>query len=144
MQAAVAALDRGRAIREQREQTIRAVEQGDPSGIFRLESIAADIARIAARLDASADEAASVGQHNAHAALAAQLLRQAEMRARLGGYERPASSETQGRKFSVNIFFSTGETVSVGAPVQVPPMASMINDEPENERSVYDLSRGEK
>jgi FixJ family two-component response regulator len=53
MQAATAALDKGRAVRERRDQLVQQAAQGDPTAIFRLDSIAADIARIAARLSAS-------------------------------------------------------------------------------------------
>jgi hypothetical protein len=118
LQAAVTALDRGRAVRAQRNHLMRAVELGDPTAIFGLDAIAADIARIAARLDASADEAASVGQHTAHAALASQLLRQIEMRTKLGGHDKPNSSAAEGQRSSINIYFaSTGETVSINTPL---------------------------
>jgi hypothetical protein len=131
MQVAVAALDKGRGVRERRDQLVEAAGSGDPTAIFKLDNIASDIARYAARLDVSADQAASGGQHTAHAALAGQLLRQTEIRARLGGHDRPTQSETQGQTFSVNIHFSTGETVSITTPVQ--PPATVIDGELEDE-----------
>jgi hypothetical protein len=75
MQAAATALDRGRAIRQQREEQQAAVERGDLLAIFKLDAIASDISRIAQRLDSSATRAAAAGQHGGHAALAGLLLR---------------------------------------------------------------------
>jgi hypothetical protein len=117
MQAAATALDRGRAVRQQREEQLAAVERGDPLSIFKLDAIASDISRIAQRLDGSAGEAAAAGQHGGHAALAGQLLRQAELRARLGGHDRPAPIEGHGAMFSVTIQFSTGQAERISVPV---------------------------
>jgi hypothetical protein len=108
MQAAATALDRGRAVRQQREEQQAAVERGDPLAIFKLDAIATDISRIAQRLDGSAAQAAAAGQHGGHAALAGQLLRQAELRSRLGGYDRPTPAASEGAVFSVQIVFSGG------------------------------------
>ena len=44
LQAAAAALDRGRAVRANRDQLIHAAEQGDPASIFKLDAIAASFA----------------------------------------------------------------------------------------------------
>jgi hypothetical protein len=118
LQLATAALDKGRAVRERREQLIEKTAQGDPTAIFKLDSIAADIARIAARLDASAQEAADGGQHSSHAALAGQLLRSLEVRSRIGGHDRQAPSPSDGQPFAVNILFSTGEKVSISSVAQ--------------------------
>lgn len=75
------------AARELRQEQQAAIERGDPLAIFKLDAIANDISRIAQRLDSSADEAAEAGQHGGHAALAGQLLRQAELRMHVGGYD---------------------------------------------------------
>jgi hypothetical protein len=42
MQAGATALDRGRAIRKQREEQFAAMERGDPLAVFKLDAIATD------------------------------------------------------------------------------------------------------
>jgi hypothetical protein len=113
MQAAARALDKGRGAREQRQQLVARAEEGDPTTIFALSAIAADLTRIARRLDASAEEAAAGRQHTAHASLASQLLRQAEIRARIGGHDKATPSSSQGQLFRINIVFSGGRTESI-------------------------------
>jgi hypothetical protein len=120
MQLATAALDKGRAVRERREELIKKTAEGDPTAIFKLDSIA-DIARIAARLDASAQEAAEGGQHTSHAALAGQLRRGLEVRSKLGGHDRPLPAEAGRQTLSVVIrFASTGERVAIETTAVAP------------------------
>jgi hypothetical protein len=127
LQAAAVALDRGRAVREGREDLLERVLQGDPTAIFKSDSIAADIVRIASRLDMSADQAASGRQHTAHAALAAQLLRQAEIRAKIGavGGFAPSRAPADGaarEKFTVNIVFANaGRTETIATAENYEP-----------------------
>lgn len=117
MQAAIGALDKGRTVRAQRDELVQQAQQGDPTAIFKLDTIAGDLARIAARLDAAADLAAQGEQHTAHAALAGQLLRQVEMRARFGGHDKPATQANAGAMFNVQIILgNTTETISIAAP----------------------------
>ena len=113
LQLATAALDKGRAVREHRQELVSRTEHGDPTAIFQLSAIAADLARIANRLDAAAQEAADEGQHSSHAALASQLLRSLEVRSKLGGHDRPAPSASERQPFSINILFSSGEKLSI-------------------------------
>jgi hypothetical protein len=103
MQLAAAAMDKGRAVRERRDEVMQQAAEDDPTAIFKLDSIATDLARIAARLDAVADQAAAGELHTAHAALAGQLLRQTEMRARFGAHDRPAAQAGAVATFSVQI-----------------------------------------
>ena len=118
LQLATAALDKGRAVREHRQELVSRTEQGDPTAIFQLSAIAADLARIANRLDAAAQEAADNGQHSSHAALASQLLRSLEVRSRIGGHDRPGPSANEGQPFSINILFSSGEKLSINSAAQ--------------------------
>lgn len=119
MKAAIGALDKGRTVRVQRDELVHQAQEGDPTAIFKLDSIAGDLARIAARLDAAADLAAQGEQHTAHAALAGQLLRQVEMRARFGGHDKPAALAGAGPMFNVQIILGdTTETISVSAAGQ--------------------------
>jgi hypothetical protein len=108
---------KGQDARQQRDEQLAAIERGDPLAIFKLDAIANDISRIAQRLDGSASEAAAAGQHGGHAALAGQLLRQAELRARLGGHDRPAPIDGHGAMFSVTIQFSSGQAERISVPV---------------------------
>ena len=111
---------KGREAREQRQEQQAAIERGDPMAIFKLDAIASDISRIAQRLDGSADAAAAAGQHGGHAALAGQLLRQAELRARLGGHDRPAPAASEGAVFSVQfVFAGSGKTESITTGISV-------------------------
>ena len=119
LQLAAAALDKRRAVRERRQELVNRTEQGDPTAIFQLGAIAADLARIANRLDAAAQEAADGGQHSSHAALASQLLRSLEVRSKLGGHDRPTPSASEGQPFSINILFSSGEKLPISSAPQV-------------------------
>lgn len=111
---------KGREARQQREEQQAAVERGDPLAIFKLDSIASDISRIAQRLDSSVGEAAAAGQHGGHAALAGQLLRQAELRARLGGHDRAPATGHDAAPFSVTLVFSgAGKTERVTTGISV-------------------------
>ena len=119
MQAAVAALDRGRAIREQREQMIQAAEAGDPAAFLALAEIVADLRKVHERLERTAEAAEHDNQRLAVSALSAQQLRAAEVRARMGGVGAysPARRIVDGggdTKFSVNIIFpNAGRTETI-------------------------------
>jgi hypothetical protein len=107
MRAATAALDKGRAVRAQRERHLAAIEGGDLFEILSTGSIAADLRKIRDRLDTSAEDAASANQHTAHAALASQLHRGIELRGKLGGHDKTQPGGSAAAMFSVQIVFSS-------------------------------------
>jgi hypothetical protein len=118
MQTAAAALDRGRGVRERREDLVQQAEAGDPSAFVALAGIVADLRKVHERLERTADAAEQDNQRLAVSALSAQQLRAAEVRAKIGGVggfapARTADQAAAGQVFSVNILFSTGETVSI-------------------------------
>jgi hypothetical protein len=121
MQHQAAVVAKGAGAQRERQQLARAAACDAPTpaqvtaAFLGLDAIASDISRIAQRLDASAGEAAAAGQHGGHAALAGQLLRQAELRARLGGHDRPAPTKGEGAVFSVQIVFSGGRVEHIAA-----------------------------
>ena len=85
MRTAMAALDRGRAVRRQREEQIAAAEAGDPTAFVALAGIVADLRKVHERLERTADAAEQDNQRLAVSALSAQQLRAAEVRAKIGG-----------------------------------------------------------
>jgi hypothetical protein len=118
MQAAATALDKGRGVRERRDQLLEAAEAGDPSAFVALAGIVADLRRVHERLERTADAAEHDNQRLTVSALSAQQLRAAEVRAKIGGVggfapARAADQAAASQVFSVNILFSTGETVSI-------------------------------
>jgi hypothetical protein len=93
------AANKGKDVRDEREQAIAAAEGGDIAVVFlSLERIAADLRRVQERLERTADAAESDKQHLAVASLSGQQLRAAEVRARLGGVGAysPARNATDG------------------------------------------------
>jgi hypothetical protein len=117
MAAAVAALDRGRARRQQREQQLAAIEQGDPLAIalaaFAMPQQLSKVAQVEQRLTRMADAAEATGSAAAVAQLAGQQLRSVEVGSRLvgaGGYGAPrgADQPAGAARFSINIIFSNG------------------------------------
>jgi hypothetical protein len=132
MAAAAAALDKGRAVREQREQQLTAVAAGDPLAFIGLTSIVSDLRQVHARLERQADGAEADGQRTALAQLSGQQLRTSEVRAKLGavgGYAPPKTLDQAalGAQFNVQIVFSGGQVerintlppVITAEPVQV-------------------------
>ena len=74
MRAAMATLDRGRAVRRQREEQLAAAEAGDPPAFIALAGIVADLRKVPERLERTADAAEQDGQRLAVSALSAQQL----------------------------------------------------------------------
>jgi hypothetical protein len=89
LQAAAAALDKGRAIRQQRTQQLAAIGQGDPAAIVTavlgMQAQVEKMQRIEARLERVADAAEQGGSPSGVAAIAGQQLRGVEVGARLAG-----------------------------------------------------------
>jgi hypothetical protein len=112
MQAAAAALDRGRGIRDQREQLVKQAEAGDASAYLALSSIIADLRKVHERLERQADAAEQDNQRLAVASLSAQQLRAAEVRAKIGGVggyaAQKANGPGDGVPFTINFVFSGG------------------------------------
>ena len=112
MQAAAAALDKGRSIRDHREQLVKQAEAGDPSAFVALASIIADLRKVHERLERQADAAEQDNQRLAVASLSAQQLRAAEVRAKIGGVggyaAQKANGPSDGLPFTINFHFSGG------------------------------------
>ena len=100
--AAVArAAAKGRDVVDQRVQTLAAAEAGDPLAFVALANIVADLRKVHERLERVADGAEQDGQRLAVAGLAAQQLRAAEVRAKLGntgGYGTAARGAAEAEK----------------------------------------------
>ena len=95
------AAGKGRDAMEQRAQTLAAAEAGDPLAFVALANIVADLRRVHERLERVADGAEQDGQRLAVAGLAAQQLRAAEVRAKLGNagaYGAAARGAGEGEK----------------------------------------------
>jgi hypothetical protein len=121
--AIVAAANKGKDVRDEREQLIAAAEGGDVAAAFlSLERIAADLRRVQERLERTADAAEGDQQRLAVASLSGQQLRAAEVRAKLGGvggYATPRSDKGNAQPFVLNIHFSGGRTQRIeGTPMQ--------------------------
>jgi len=125
MQAAVAALDRGRTDRQQRADKLAAIEQGDPvasvTAALGIEAQAAKLERIESRLERMAASSEAGGSATSVAALSAQQFKGIETGARLAGVggfapvsaaARVTADQLDG-KFAVNIIFSTGQTTAI-------------------------------
>jgi hypothetical protein len=136
MRAAVAALDRGRANREQRADQRAAIAQADPVAITEAIGLAAQIAKLAAiesRLERMAVAAETNGSSTGVAVLSAQALRGIETGAKLaalpGFIPQRLGGDTQpGQVFEVSIHFSgTGktETISMSTPAATRPVVDM-------------------
>jgi hypothetical protein len=119
--AIVAAANKGKDVREEREQLVAAAEQGDIAAAFlSLERIACDLRRVQERLERTADAAEGDQQRLAVASLSGQQLRAAEVRAKLGGvggYATPRTDKPNGAPFVLTINFSGGRTQRIeGTP----------------------------
>jgi len=119
--AIVAAANKGRDTREEREQLVAAAEQGDVAAAFlSLERIAADLRRVQERLERTAEAAEVDQQCLAVASLSGQQLRAAEVRAKLGGvggYATPRSDKGNAHPFVLNIHFSDRTQRIEGTPM---------------------------
>ena len=120
--AIVAAANKGKDVRDEREQLVAAAESGDTAAAFlALNQIAADLRRVQERLERTADAAEVDNQRLAVASLSGQQLRAAEVRAKLGGvggYATPRSEKPSGAPFVLNINFSGGRTTRIeGMPM---------------------------
>src|SRR5580704_3328459 len=91
--AIVAAANKGKDVRDEREQIVAAAEAGDVAAAFLgIAEIAKDLKILRDRLERTADAAETDSQRLAVASLSGQQLRAAEVRARLGnvgGYAPP-------------------------------------------------------
>ncbi len=105
--ALVEAAGKGRDAAERRAEVMAAAEAGDPAAFVALSAIVADLQKIHARLERTADAAEQDNQRLAVSALSAQQLRAAEVRAKIGGVGSYAPSkvppEGGAGNFSVNI-----------------------------------------
>jgi hypothetical protein len=87
---------KGRAMVEQRAQTLAAAGAGDPAAFVALATIVDDLRRVHERLERIADAAEQDNQRLAVASLAGQQLRAAEVRAKLGGVGGYAAQKAPG------------------------------------------------
>lgn len=120
--AILAAANKGRDTREEREQLVATAEAGDVAAAFlSLERIATDLRKVQERLERTAGAAEGDQQRLAVASLSGQQLRAAEVRARLGGvggYATPRGVANNAPKFELNIIFSGGRTQRIeGTPI---------------------------
>jgi hypothetical protein len=119
--AIVAAANKGKDVRDEREQLVAAAEAGDVAAAFlSLERIASDLRRVQERLERTADAAEGDNQRLAVASVSGQQLRAAEVRAKLGGvggYATPRSDKGNAVPFVLNIRFSDHTERIEGTPV---------------------------
>lgn len=120
--AIVAAANKGKDLRDERDQLVAAAQGGDVAAAFlSLERIAGDLRRVQERLERTADAAEGDKQRLAVASLSGQQLRAAEVRAKLGGvggYATPRTEQLGGAPFVLNILFSNGHTQRIeGTPM---------------------------
>ena len=98
--AIVAAANKGKDVRDERDQLVAAAEAGDTAAAFlALNQIAVDLRRVQERLERAADAAEADKQRLAVASLSGQQLRAAEVRAKLGGvggYATPRTDKPAG------------------------------------------------
>ncbi len=121
MQVAAAALDKGRAVRERREQLVQGAQEGNPLDFIALTTIVQDVRTIHQRLDRMAEAAEQRGSAQGVAQLSGQQLRAAEVRSRLGGHDRPPATN-EGATLSVHIQIGD-KTISFEAtPTDGPPV----------------------
>jgi hypothetical protein len=120
--AIVAAANKGKDARDERNQLVAAAESGDNAAAFlALNQIAADLRRVQERLERTADAAEVDQQRLAVASLSGQQLRAAEVRAKLGrvgGYAPPRRELSDAQPFVLNIQFRGGRTERIeGTPI---------------------------
>jgi hypothetical protein len=93
--AVLAAVNKGRYARQERDQLVAAAESGDTAAAFlALNQIAADLRKVQERLERTADAAEVDKERLAVASLSGQQLRAAEVRAKLGGVGGYATPRT--------------------------------------------------
>lgn len=116
------AAGKGREASAQRAETMAAAEAGDPAAFVALAAIVADLQKVHARLERTADAAEQDSQRLAVASLSAQQLRAAEVRAKMGGhggYGQAKAGPDGGRgAFAVNIYLDGRdvESITTAAP----------------------------
>ena len=130
------AADKGRAVAEQREQTVAAAEAGNIAAAYvGLASVVETLRGVGDRLERVAAGAEGSGSHLAVASLSSQQLRAAELRARIGGiggYGAQKPGQAAGNQLVVNFNFSDrtervacatidGEPVAVVGPTTPVP-----------------------
>jgi hypothetical protein len=120
--AIVAAANKGKDVRDERDHLVAAAEAGDVAAAFlSLERIASDLRRVQERLERSADAAEADSQRLAVASLSGQQLRAAEVRAKLGGvggYATPRNDKANAPPFVLTINFSGGRQTRIeGTPI---------------------------
>jgi hypothetical protein len=119
--AIVAAANKGKDVRDERDQIVAAAEAGDVVAAFlSLERIAADLRRVQERLERTADAAEADKQRLAVASLSGQQLRAVEVRAKLGGvggYATPRTDKGNAAPFVLNIHFSDRTQRIEGTPM---------------------------
>ena len=106
------AAGKGRDMIEQRAKTLAAAEAGDPLAFVALANIVADLRKVHERLERVADAAEQDGQRMAVAGLAAQQLRAAEVRAKLGntgGYGAAARGGGEAEKGTFTFVLNLGD-----------------------------------
>jgi hypothetical protein len=142
--AVLAAVDKGRTAREEREQVVAAAEGGDLATAFlSLERIAADLRKVQERLERTAGAAEVDKQRLAVASLSGQQLRAAEVRAKLGGlggYAPPRYQTSNGPKLELNIIFSGGLRERIEATPFREVEASEMPIVPDGGRSIGNAS----
>jgi hypothetical protein len=116
MKAIVAAANKGKNLRDERDQLIAAAETGGVTAAFlSLERIAMDLRRVQERMERTANAAETDGQRLVVARLSGQQLRAAEVRAKLGGGWATSQSD-KGKAATIN--FSGGRTTRIeGVPM---------------------------
>jgi hypothetical protein len=144
--AIVAAANKGKDVRDERDQLVAAAEAGDVAAAFlSLERIAADLRRVQERLERTAEAAEDDQQRLAVASLSGQQLRAAEVRAKLGGiggYATARSDKGNAAPFVLNIHFSDRTQRIEGTPMHpddpmfnaVPAAPLSIDNDPGEER----------
>jgi hypothetical protein len=140
--AIVAAANKGKDVRDEREQIVAAAKSGDVAAAFlSLERIASDLRRVQERLERTADAAEADNQRLAVASLSAQTTRLGEVRAKLasvGGYATPRSDKGNAPPFVLTINFSGGRLTRIeGTPIGRP------EDPAYNASSTLPLSNGD-
>jgi len=118
------AANKGRDVRDDREQLVAAAENGDTHAAFlALHQIAIDLRKTVARLEVTADAAAADGQRLVVGSLSSQLIRALEVRAKIagiGGYAPPRPREKAGEAFVLNINYSSREPTRIKGVCMLP------------------------
>jgi hypothetical protein len=126
--AIVAAANKGKDVRDERDQLVAAAEAGNVAAAFLgLGELIEDLRRVRDRLERAAGGAEADDQRLAVASLSGQQLRATEVRAKLGGvggYATPRGAASDAPKFELNIIFSGGQTTRIeGTPMHPDALA---------------------